>query len=314
VLSDMLKKAVAGKAGRVRLNCKDAGNQPAVPGTNFTFGVTLVRANETDGEAWRRVPPETVDRNVIGDQIELSFVPRRAGEFKVFMWAEIVDVAGARSKSPGTERAGGSGEKPNRSSLRHRRRMGSARGSYNAASDRRKLLPGVPFPTTIAPAEMSVKNSYIDGIMQSVYGAWEDVADVTVAGKARQLSALAKKAEDDEAGAEEEEDKGATAEDKGLMVGDTIKISPKICDQFDNPVGARNGSLTLSLEGPRGKELIPIMSQCVRGIYNHDQTYELPSKGRFKLEVLLDDVPIQGSPIEWVVKPRTTTATGTERV
>ena len=41
-------------------------------------------------------------------------------------------------------------------------------------------------------------------------------------------------------------------------------------------------------------------------MWMHDVQYDLKSKGRYKLEALLDDQPIAGSPIEWHVKHRTT--------
>ena len=155
----------------------------------------------------------------------------------------------------------------------------------------------------ITPSEVSAKNSRIEGISLSMFGTWEDVTDVTVAGKPK------KRPGSPVAGGEESPGEGSPDEDsQGLQVGDTIRIKPFICDQYDNVVGARADSLKAVLEGMRGKEEIPILTQYVRGVPIHEAMYELQGKGRFRLDVFIDDTPIAGSPIEFTVKPRSAVA------
>lgn len=297
IVADHIKKGVAGKPLKVRLNCKDSGNMPAVPGSNFTFGVTILAASETDPEAWRARPSENVERQVIGDQTELSFVPKLAGEVKAYLWAKIDDTERTRSPLPAGRRSSHEGSSTESKGRKNRRRANKS--SYNAASDVRKLLPGAPLTLAITPSEVSVKNSYIDGILRSVYGAWEDVRDVLLAGKAKPSPGKEKKSPGKSDDGEEE-----TEQQTELTVGDTIKIRPCICDQFDNAVGARNGSLTVHMHAPNGTEVIPVLAQAVRNSWSHDVTYELRAKGPYKLEVLLDETPVQGSPVEWSVRPR----------
>ena len=43
------------------------------------------------------------------------------------------------------------------------------------------------------------------------------------------------------------------------------------------------------------------------GNWIHETLSELRSKGKYTHEVLLDEVPIPGSPVEWIVKPKAVT-------
>ena len=84
-----------------------------------------------------------------------------------------------------------------------------------------------------------------------------------------------------------------------MQVGDVVKVVTRICDEFDNPVAARNGSLTVAVSSQTNKEVLPVFATMVRGAYVHDVQHELRSKGRYKIEVLYDEVPLNGSPIEF---------------
>ena len=327
---DMLKNARAGKPQTVRLQCKDFANQPAVPGTNVTIGVTLARADadKNDPEGWRVRPSEQLERSVVGDSVEIIFTPKLAGDVKAFFWAQIED-AKDRSR-PGSPKRGGDGHRSgrdgnrssrdgNRSSRDGNRSSRTGRSStspqgsrppgesrrdskfevYRAEDDKRKLLPGCPVAMTIHFADVSVKNSYIDTIYAQYGGVWEEVPDIMVNGKWKKRATSPTKSDDDALPDDE-------VPENSLQVGDTIKIKPMIRDLFQNPVSAKNGSLTLNIFHPSGKESIPMLAHLERstGDWVHEATYELRIKGHYKLEALLDEVPIPGSPIEWNTKPK----------
>ena len=162
-----------------------------------------------------------------------------------------------------------------------------------------KLLPGCPVAMTIHFADVSVKNSYIDTIYAQYGGVWEEVPDIMVNGKWKKRATSPTKSDDDALPDDE-------VPENSLQVGDTIKIKPMIRDLFQNPVSAKNGSLTLNIFHPSGKESIPMLAHLERstGDWVHEATYELRIKGHYKLEALLDEVPIPGSPIEWNTKPK----------
>lgn len=315
-----LKKATAGKASKVRLHCKDAGGHPAVPGPSCIFGVTLVPASIADPEAWRKADAEVIERSVVSDQLEVTFVPKLAVDLKVFIWyveepklpgkqserrslnadsfamaqaareaASSFALAAAQSTSPMSQR-------PRKRQVRRE----------SVAADLRKLLPGIPFPMQIVPADLSMKKSYIDGIQLVSNGTWQDVPNVVVGGKPKLK----------EGDAEASFNHGpsmidsnfafdSSLEEVALQVGDVVRFRPFLCDEFENPVGAPSGSLILKVTNANGEEVIPVISQLIRGgTWSHEVQYDLRFKGRHTLDVLLDDVPIPGSPLEWQVKLR----------
>ena len=50
--------------------------------------------------------------------------------------------------------------------------------------------------------------------------------------------------------------------------------------------------------------MLPVLSQQIKGVWVHEVQYDLRLKGRHKIEVTIDDIPIPGSPVEFLVKPR----------
>jgi hypothetical protein len=316
---DMLKNAKAGKMLKLRLHCKDAFNQPAVPGANVTIGITLLKAglDKHDPEAWRQRAPEQLERSVIGDSLEIAFMPKLAGEVKAFLWAEIEESSG-RSRSPTggeSRRAQSASSRQQRSTStsptgtrpppRRAQKDASSKTVYTSEDDKRKLLPGSPVAMTIGFAEVSAKQSFIDNIYVQNSGPWEEVPDIIVNGRPKKRSSSP--ARSDEGSFVNPEDEKPS--ESTLQVGDTIKIKPQIMDQFHNPVSAKNGTLSINISYQNGKESIPMLAQLERSTGNwiHETLYELRSKGKYKLEVLLDEVPIPGSPVEWIVKPKAVT-------
>ena len=89
-----------------------------------------------------------------------------------------------------------------------------------------------------------------------------------------------------------------------VQVGDSVRIRPFMSDEFDNPVCPRSGSLIATITSTSGEEAIPILSVQSRGVWVHELQYDLRIRGRHKLEITLDDVPIAGCPVEWTVKHR----------
>jgi len=300
---DMLRNVKAGRTQKVRVHCKDSANQPAVPGRNVTIGVTLTSAlTKLEPDAWKVHPSEQLERSVIGDALEISFAPRLAGEVKAYFWADIDTEMFSASPGSQSRRASRSPGRRGSVSPKGRNRRSSKSPPYNPSEDTRKLLPGSPFLMTIFPAEVSVKHSYIDGVQLQVYGQWEDAPDVLVSGKIKKRSTSPVRSEEDgaEGGGAEENNESA---ENALQVGDSIKIRPCIVDQYLNPVGAKNGTLQIVISHPNGKETIPVLAQQQRGQWAHETMYELRAKGRYKLDVLLDDVAVQGCPLEWFTKP-----------
>ena len=100
-------------------------------------------------------------------------------------------------------------------------------------------------------------------------------------------------------------DDGEHDDEPIVQTGDIIKIRPCMCDEWGNPVAARMGSLMMVLKHPTGQEApTPVIAQQIRGVWTHDVQYEVRTKGRYKVDILLDDVAIPGCPIEFYVRHR----------
>ena len=170
----------------------------------------------------------------------------------------------------------------------------------------------------VTAADLSVKHSSVDGIQQYLAGVWDDVLNCMVAGKARkppekppppkrmsrEIADDDKLDADDDASGPEDDVPVFSMEEEAstLAVGDSVRVKPFMCDEFQNPVGVKNQMLELVVTGPQGEERIPIVSQLIRGVYTYDVQYELRHRGRYKLDIVVDEVPISGCPIEWSVK------------
>ena len=313
------RKGSAGKTTKLQLRCKDAAGHPAVPGAQCTFGVTLVPTTIPDVEAWRRYEAEQIERTVLGDQLELSFTPKLAHELKVFMWAAIDEPKS--QKSAGDRRGGATygpvdalvpSTNPNGDNSPNGQRRKHMQRRDSISADCRRLLPGSPYLMQVTPAELSVKHSYIDGIQQHVNGVWEDVLNCMIAGKPKKppvTTALVpldpdKSPNDGDTSGPEDDVPAFSMEEEAstLVVGDSLRLRPLLCDEFNNPVGVKNQSVELVVTGPAGEERIPIISAIIRGVYVYDVQYELRARGKYKLDVLVDEVAISGCPIEWAVK------------
>ena len=168
---------------------------------------------------------------------------------------------------------------------------------------------------SIAFAEVSTKHSFIDNIYVQNSGAWEEVPGIVVNGRPKKRSPSPARSDEDSFVAPEEDTQLLGSSESTLQIGDTIKIKPQIMDQFQNPVSAKNGTLSLIISYQNGKESIPMLAQLERSTSNwiHETLYELRFKGKYKLEALLDEVPIAGSPIEWIVKPKAVTSERAEK-
>ena len=61
-------KAVAGARTTVRIRCKDARGNPALPTPNRRFGVSLVPTREKDRNAWHRAPTHRMEATIVGSE------------------------------------------------------------------------------------------------------------------------------------------------------------------------------------------------------------------------------------------------------
>jgi hypothetical protein len=144
-----------------------------------------------------------------------------------------------------------------------------------------------------------VRHSFIDGIQLCINNSLEDVDNISVGGKLKRAGRRG------EADKRMDGDLDRLLDDDqqmSLQIGDVLKIRPHVRDEFDNETLARHGSLNLVITTPSGSENIMVVPQQIRGVWQHDVSYELQTKGRHKLDILMDDVPIVGSPVEWLVK------------
>ena len=331
-VTNMERQARAGKPVKLRVHCRDVAGHPCA-GTSCTFGLVLLPASQTDPELWRRQEVEKVQRHLVGDLVELSFVPKLAGDIRAHLWMSVeegpktpgklerrgmavvppaIEMAKPRPQSLSQElasiAAAGGVDAPPRPAAVVAGRGGKKSGRRDlkeSAADPRELVPGAPFPITVTPAEVSMKHCFIDSLTRSMGGgAWEEVYGISVNDKLKmppRSNVLEKGHEKDDGGSSP----GEEEEPPSLQVGDLIKLRPTIRDQYNNPVGTLPGSLTFMIQSQSGRDSGDMVSQNTKGVWHHDTSYEIKAKGRHKLEVLLNEEPISGSPIEWIVKPRT---------
>ena len=139
------------------------------------------------------------------------------------------------------------------------------------------------FMLRVAPAAPSPPHSYIDGVSVNVMGSWEKLADA--AGPGSESVAT---------------DGGGT-----VLVGETIRIIPTILDHLGNPALAKDDNLTVAIKTQAaGLELLRAQPQTTQGQVGYDLRYEVKRKGAHELHVMLDDLHIKGSPVEWDARVR----------
>ena len=294
------QKVDAGKVSKVRIKCKDMYENPALPGRDFKFGLSVTLLGEKDPTAWRQAKMIPLQQNVIGEELEMDFSCQGAGDHKAYIYAlEGASTAKSR-KSTGLGDVGPAASETSPSSSADApvakaapsspEAAGKKKGKQPTASElagSRTLLPGCPFNLKVNPAAPSSAHSFIDGIMQNTHGIWEKMSEAAL--KASMESQDAK-----------EED------DNTLQIGDTIRLRPEISDQFGNSTAAHEDTLLISIRHPSyGLEPLRCVPAAVAGGWQHDVRYELKRKGPHILHVTLDGIDIPGSPMEWYVKFRT---------
>uniref|UniRef100_A0A7S2BKG7 Uncharacterized protein n=1 Tax=Haptolina brevifila TaxID=156173 RepID=A0A7S2BKG7_9EUKA len=300
VSAKMLKEgSVAGQVSKVRLTCNDFLGNPALPGPATKFFCVMLPAKslEDDPDAWKKAEPLPCSQENIGHEVELSFIPRVAGDTKLHFWT-LSEEGQRRSERRSAYNM--AAESSNSSPLGARASTfapNNARQMQRAASRRtdndRVGLPGSPFDLHTKPGPPSHICSAITGILQNVHGSWEEVKDNSVIRSGSAQSAILKS--DDE------------IVDSSLQVGDTIRVQPVIRDEFSNNVGMTEGNLVMAVKGQAGAESdetlhwMPMTDR--RGVLLCDAKYEIRRRGRHVLNVTLNAKHILGSPIEFFAIP-----------
>ena len=200
--------------------------------------------------------------------------------------AEEAQPAGAGTSSPSGTR--GSSSRLEAAETQLAAAVGAAMPAEGAS--RREPLPGSPFFVSSTAGRAHAAGSSVSGFERI-----ETRGDKDALGRLGLAPARRASKEDVEARA---------AEEPYVHAGDTLVVSPKICDKLGNDTAAPEGDLTFAIDSADGESLAMEPTVSVRqGLTRYEVKYTPTVTGKYQLHVCLAGHPIAGSPVAFNCVP-----------
>ena len=265
------RMAVAGDPALVEIKMVDEFGNPAAPGPAWTVGVAIV-----DGKTKMKLNELPLHHKYTGvwrdeskGEYELSYIAEHAGHAELHLWWQRSDLPPPSAAAPLPVGA-------------------------------RESFPGSPFSINVHAGEPTASKTYLD--------QWQIGHDSkkTGGGKGDAKKAAEKKQREDNDGK------------LTMVAGDTMSVRMFGVDQYDNPAMMQEGSLTARVMTPSGQSVsldVVEPSSIKRGSAQQQRPgsgngkpvlevrYEAIVAGEHELQVFLDDAPIKGSPVGFLVLP-----------
>lgn len=258
-----LSEIRAGSPAPVTLCLLDQYDNSASKGQNLDFGIFIVKAdaNKEEKNKWKTAPSFAYVGSVVPEGYQLTYTPELAGAMEIHLWACEKQ---AEEKSQARELP-------------------------------REELPGSPFMLICSSGDANASNSGMDGFSKAA----PEVTAKETSKKSAQQSVPAAPMPGSMSRAERIHTFPSGSE---VGAGEILVFKPTIYDQYDNPAAAKDGTLKFELISPDGvASLLDVLTHAKSGLTSYEARFEPKNQGEYHLHISIAGIPIQNSPLSFVV-------------